>query len=471
MTTHGHSARRTNRLLNPRLRSQAKLASWVSFPILMWVALWLSINTGPWQLAEFGSGLGADVNAVRAGLPLVVLALAVLSLITVGKRHRHDWMEWCLWAYGLIMLLACTGAENWFDQAYWGFAFLAVLAVASNGVRNEERLALTVRLNWASWLMTSAALIVMLFLARDVLYAPDSSSAYGVVNRFQAAYGYTISRSTGLSRMAAVPAIIALVFVFSGVLWQRLAGLAVLCASLYVIWIMQARGALFAFVGAFLFVMFLGDHRAQKTSIFISIAIGLFVILGSSSGGWLHDVWLHATRGQGSEGFSNMSGRDVIWQNAMDRLAASPFFGYGPQGDRIFADVGNAQNALLYALLCAGIVGAFFFLVAFLLAWRALVFLVWRIRRLGPFERRMVQITGGLLVFATLRSIPENNAAVFSVDLLLQYPAMLYLVTLRERVARELRRAQSVDGRAWRRWGRATVLAEPEHSFSHSINR
>ena len=459
MTAYGSAARRTTRSLDRRGRVWAKLAGWVSFPIVMWVALWLSINTGPWQFSEFGSGFGADMDAVRAGLPLVVLALAVLSLITAGRRHRDDWVERALWAYGLIMLLACTGAENWFDQAYWGFAFLAALAVAASGIRHEEALALTARLNWASWLMTSLVLLAMLFVARDVLYAPDTGSSYNVLNRFQDAYGYTISRSTGLSRMAAIPAIISLVFVFSGPPWKRLASLAVLCASIYVIWIMQARGALFAFVGAFLFVMFLGERKAQKASILILIAVGLFAVLGSSSGGSLHDVWLHATRGEGSDAFGSMSGRDVIRQNAIERIAASPLFGYGPQADRLFADVGNAQNAVLYALLCAGIVGAFFFLVAFLLAWRALIFLIRRIRRLEPRERRMVQITGGILVFATLRSIPENNAALFSIDLLLQFPAMLYLATLRERLVRESRQPRAVEGSAlWRPAGARAEL-------------
>ena len=36
----------------------------------------------------------------------------------------------------------------------------------------------------------------------------------------------------------------------------------------------------------------------------------------------------------------------------------------------------------------------------------------------------------GLMVFFTLRTFPENTAALFSVDLMLQLPAMVYLGAL-----------------------------------------
>ena len=50
-----------------------------------------------------------------------------------------------------------------------------------------------------------------------------------------------------------------------------------------------------------------------------------------------------------------------------------------------------------------------------------------------------VQVAG-LMVFFALRTIPENTAALFSVDLMLQLPAMVYLGELmraRPQVSRE----------------------------------
>jgi O-antigen ligase len=147
---------------------------------------------------------------------------------------------------------------------------------------------------------------------------------------------------------------------------------------------------------------------------------------------------MHATRSSGAEGFATASGRYDIYAELLDKWMESPLFGYGPQADRLFAE--NAQNAVLYALLCGGLIGATFFVAAMISAWRALIALASRAARLPERERLMFQITGAVLVFLTLRSLPENNAALFSVDLLLQYPAMLYLVSLRTASAPGFRR-------------------------------
>jgi O-antigen ligase len=413
-----------------RTRRRTGIAAWFSFPIILWALLWLSINSGPWNIPDFGAGLSASINAARATFPLVVFVLALVCLTAGRRRRRRSWVETGFWIYGLVMLLACTGAEDWFSQAYWGFAFIAALAVVEKGMGGNDPLEFATRLNWASWLVTVAALVTMLLMARNVLFAPGTTSGYGIVNRFQEAHGYVISRETGLSRMAAVPAIISLVFLFAGSWQQRILSLGVFAASTGVIWVMQSRGALFAFAGAFLFVLLLGHSKAQKVGFFLIVFLAGFAAVGSSSDGMVHDLWQHATRNEGAEGFQGMSGRDRIWQAALDRWSSSPVLGYGPQADRIFPDVNNAQNALLYALLCAGVVGAAFFVISFGASWHALLRLIMRIRRLPRRERTMVQIAGAILVFSTLRSIPENNAALFSVDLLLQYPAMIYLALL-----------------------------------------
>ena len=413
-----------------RVLARGILDRWVALPIFLWALLWAAINTGPWNFQDAWADSSNMVAAGRAALPLVALAWGLFVLIGARRRPHRTWAEKGFWIYGLVMLAACTTASPWFEQAYWGLAFLAVLAVVELGMRRPDPLGFLFRLNWTSWVATSAALAVMLILARDVLYDPQTQSGYGLVNRFQTSHSFAISRETGLSRMAVVPALIALVYLFNGRWLQKLMAAAVLAGSVWVIWIMQSRGALFSFLGAFLFVLFFGGKWARRIGLAVTAVVAVFAIVGLSSQGFMQDLWQHATRDQGLAGFSDMSGRDVIRDNAIARWQASPLFGYGPQADRLFDDINNAQNAVLYALLCAGLVGATFFVIGFAAAWRALLSLLSRIRRLPLRERTMIQITGAILVFSTLRSIPENEAGLFSVDLLLQYPAMVYLAVL-----------------------------------------
>ena len=337
-------------------------------------------------------------------------------------------VEYGFWAYGLVMLFAATGSVNWFGQAYWGFAFIAALSVVEQGLRGADPMGFARRLNWLSWITTVLVLVALLFLARGTLL-DASGSAYGSVVRFQAEHGYAISRSTGLARMAAVPAIIAIVFLFTRRSWQRVLAVAVLGASLAILWIMQARGAVFALGGAMAFVLSFGPKKLQKLMLGMAIVGVVIVVLAFRQDG-LADFWMHVTRGQGAEGFATMSGRDVIFQNGISRWLEAPLFGYGPQADRLFSEVGNAQNALLYALLCGGLVGASGFVAAMLAAWLNLLKANFRYADLPEGDREMLMIASGILVFSTLRSVPENQAAVFSIDLLLQYPAMIYLTLL-----------------------------------------
>jgi O-antigen ligase len=410
---------------------------WLTMPMGLWLLAWLSINTGPWNFSGFGHGQTATLNALRAVFPLIVFAVGIVALLG-GRSRQRNWVEKGLWGYGGVALLACTGAEGWFNQAYWGLAFLGALAAAELALRGGGQMEAVERLNILSWAMTTAALVTMLFLARDVLMADDvSNSAYGVVSRFERAHGYGISRSTGLSRMAVVPAIISLALIFSASRWQKLVSVIVFLGSTYVIWIMQARGSLFAFAATFFFVLLFGHKRGQGMAIFLAFVFAATVFLVALPQDELHGLWMHATRNTGEEGFATASGRFEIWGALLNEWTKSPLFGYGPQGDRLFD--WNAQNAFIYALLCGGLIGGGLFVTAMLSAWRALLVAAKHVARFSERERQMFQITGALLVFNTLRSIPENNAAVFSVDLLLQYPAMIYLIGLAARAERPRR--------------------------------
>jgi hypothetical protein len=371
------------------------------------------------------------MNALRACLPPLVLTVALLALVG-ARRRRSSWVERGFWVYGLIMLLSGILYEATFPHFYYGIGFLGVVATAELGLRGRDAWGFAVRLNWASWIITTLALAALLFFARDALYAPDSDSAYGVLNRYQDQYGLGMSRSTGLSRMAVVPAIISLSFVLSGDIRQRLAAGTVFLGACYVIWIMQSRGAFFSFSGALFFMAAFGNRGRRAPFILYAVAIAACVIPLVAPPGAIEAAWSHVTRSEGTEAFARASGRYDIYSLLWEQWLQSPILGYGPEGDRIFGC--NAQNAWLYALMCGGVVGMVFFSAAMLAAWRALIVIAARASPLPSFERRMFQITGTFLVFCTLRSIPENNAAVFSIDQLLQYPAMIYLSLLAGRL-------------------------------------
>ena len=165
---------RPNRIKRSPSESRARtapLSGWLTFGTGLWLLDWASINTGPWDIGQFGGTFGSSMTAARAAAPLVVFAITLPALLGAVARRR-SWVERGFWIYGLFALLAATGSAVWFSQAYWGFAFLGALGAAELTMRRPDRLASLERLNWISWIVTTTVLTIMIFLARDVLMAP-----------------------------------------------------------------------------------------------------------------------------------------------------------------------------------------------------------------------------------------------------------------------------------------------------------
>lgn len=300
-------------------RLWGQLRGTIRLPFILWAALWLAIGTGPWNLS-FDGDITDRINAVRASFPLLALGIAAVGLALSKRQHGPTTVEMGFLLYGLVMFVSTLPVDPWFDYAYWAFAFCGAMAVTQFALTGNDPVQAARQLNWISWLIATILLVVLTIFARDALFNESVSSGYGIINQVTTFYGVAMSRSSGLSRLAAVPAIIALVYIFRGRgLGRLIAGVVFACAC-YIVWFMQSRGTLFALLGTFLFTLFLGGTIARRVGFTLGIAVLLFWLAGSLSGGLLEDLWQHATRGTGGEGFQTMSGRPDIWQNAFDAI-------------------------------------------------------------------------------------------------------------------------------------------------------
>ena len=395
-------------------------------PTVAWLLLWASINTGPWEIRHLFSGGMGVVNGLRAVGPVVIFILGLFLLLARNKETPATAMTWpekffCL--YGFAMLLSSIQVSPWFDAAYWAFAFIATLLVVRSFLGGSALLANIVWLNILTWAITSIVLVVLLFVAREALFGAETG--YGVVNRVGDLSIGPMSRSTGLARFASIPAIIAFVLLWRmQSVWQWVLTASVFLISIWLVWFMQSRGAIFSLAFALGFVMLFKGRWPRVMGIFlvvISILVGAGGIVSQDT---INYIWDHITRGTGAEGFRDMSGRDLIWQHAWEAIKEQPIIGYGPQADRriIFA---NAQNGVIYAMLCAGGMGLIGYVGGMISAWWYFIKIKMRFK-LSSFESDFTMMCAGILAFFTLRSYPENAAALFSIDLLVQYPVMVF---------------------------------------------
>lgn len=401
----------------------------MNLPVFIWLGLWAAINTGPWNLPYFASGGMGSINALRAITPILVLLLGSLVVLSGKGRGlaRITLPEVLFWLYGFAMLLASIPLDPWFNTAYWGFSFVAVLLAIRVFALSGDPLRKITQLNYLTWAVAGAVLVMLLFFARDALF--EAETGYGLINRTSDVAGGAMSRATGMARFAAIPAVIAFVLFWRihGLLSWGLA-VAVFASSVSLVWFMQSRGALFSLAGTLVFIMlFMGKIPRMIALVLFVIGLGGGIdLIPEETRDYIVE---HSTRGTGMEGFESMSGRDRIFRNAWSAIQEQLWLGYGPQADRRIIHE-NAQNGLLYAWMAGGVFGMLGYVGGMLAAWMYFLKIVFGKFRLSVKERDMLIMTGGVLAFFTLRSYPENTAALFSVDLLVQLPAMVYPAVL-----------------------------------------
>ena len=417
-------------------------------PMWLWLGLWLSINTGPWHLRAFPHTGLELLHAARAAFPLLaLLAGTTLAQAHHGGSRRRMPVPLKLWTiYGLIALAAgfmfpaATERSSLVSPAYWALTYLSALAVVYFAQQRMPDLAATVRLNYFTWALTTALLVVLLAVARDQLFVGSGLDAtgYGVITRMPTVAGMAMARSSGLARLAAVPGTVCFVLMWRrppG--WERVLWAAGCVAAGVMIYVMQSRGAMAAYAFALTFTMLFRGRRTRALAVFLLIVSGLAVMLDvvpeTAVRHLLYKYDLHSV--------GLLTGRQRAWRKAWEFMLRSPLWGWGMQADRDLLGE-HAHNAYVYAFLSSGLAGGAFFVGGLVYAWKRFREAVvhGHARTLGQ-ETVLLQ-TGAVLAFFTARGIAEVSGSMFAIDYMIMLPAMSYLSLL----GREARRARREQG-------------------------
>ena len=416
-------------------RSQVLVAGLLlSFPALLWLMLWLGINTGPWALQRDPATLVGWLHYLRTIFPFVVLfisAIVTLSRPDADSKVLSGPMK--LWlVYGLIGLGACMfSSPKPFSAAYWALCYLSVFAAVKLFIQGPDPLERAISLNYLTWIITTLFLAILIFTARDALFVDSrfGMTGYGIIHRIGTVADMSMSRSSGMARFAAVPGIVCFVF-----LWQSRGIFRLLWATIFVlsgalIYLMQSRGAIFGLAFAIFFIMLFMGVKARRVGAIFLILLGLTLYADVIPERKVEQVSEHVFRGQTFEEMRTMTGRTRAWEKGWNQVLKSPVWGWGPQADRYLIKE-HVHNTYMYALMASGFAGAAAFVGGLMWAW--VLFLRAIIRgfadRLG--QRLFLIQAGGILTFFTLRSIPEVCGAMFGVDLMVMLPVIAYLNVL-----------------------------------------
>jgi len=409
---------------------RAFLAPWS----VVWIALWFSINTGPWALMYAPQGTLGWLHAIRATFPLFIAAgcaaFAISRGSAVARMYPGPLKLW--FVYGIIGLLAsAVWSPRPEDAAYWAIAYLAGFGVIALISVSPDPLEECLALNKLTWIVTTAFLLTLVVLARDTLVEGSGleMSGYNIVRRTPEVVGMAMSRSSGMARFAAVPGIVAFTLLWEAKGLRKLLWAVPFAGSAFLIYIMQSRGAIFGFAGSLVFVAWFLSRRTRVVGI-IAIAV---LVTALALNAIPEEVISHLTRGQSAEEMQSMTGRTRAWANAWVEIMKSPIWGWGHWADRMLIGE-HVHNTYLYALMTGGFVGAGLFVAGLVWTWW-LMFRAMKSRvaeALG--QKRFLIQAGGILAFFTIRSIPEVCGSNFAVDLLVMLPILAYVSILCRRI-------------------------------------
>ena len=270
------------------------------------------------------------------------------------------------------------------------------------------------------------------YFNRDVLNTVGNRGAYGYFTGKREVGDMANTRSSGLGRMAGVAAVILLTRVLMEKHILRFALLPAIATFGYVVYIVHSRGAMLSLVGGLAVVVFLASVSRKTLMVIVGLSLFLVVMKGDVPT-YVESAKDYIRRGQSDQNFTSMTGRTEVWSEGIEVFQRSPLIGWGNWADRYLIGE-HVHNTYMQALLNGGVIGFIPFILSWIIAW-LFVFQIWRRSHFLSEKDNLifVEVTG-VLMFFTLRSVPETTTASYSIDLLLMIPVFVFLEVLYRKV-------------------------------------
>ncbi|HEV2485810.1 MAG TPA: O-antigen ligase family protein [Terracidiphilus sp.] len=392
--------------------------------------MWCNLNSGFWNIASPNS-VGDWQLLIRAVLPFAVLPVAGFLLFHHRKLHLpRNAPSRLLMVYSVFATFASIFSPEPMWALYWSIAFLATILAAWMFVDRRDSVESARQLLRVTWVATFIVAAIIGYQSRNDVFG-NAETGYFVIGELKG-----LSRSSGVARWAAIPGLVCLVKAYHTRRFSLIAFyLGVAAVSFFIVYRMQSRGAVFGSVAALLFALLVSSKMRRYALPFAALAIVVILII-DSPGSASSRVTTYLRRGQTWEQFLSMTGRTRAYEHGIAAFQDAPFFGRGQWADRLIIGE-HVHNSFLQALLNGGIFGGIPYFASWVAGWILFYKLQKRSARLHPDDRVHLLECGAVMMFFTVRAIPETTTASFAVDLLVMVAVYVYLEALSVSMARK----------------------------------
>ena len=433
--------------------------------VIYWVTLWISINVGPLRSGimdtvnsiNFSENYFKSISSIRFITTLLISScfITYFILVNVKIKNKIDKIHIYFLIFFTSQLIGLYfNEEKNFDifnsfLGIFGIGTVALFVVSQDC--NEDYLEYFFKIS-------IIFLFIMLFITffskiqeinNIAFYHLFSAKDSNILNN-------PLQRISGLSRtLALINLFLIIYFVKSKLVFYKNKYFYLITIFSILIILMQSRATLLCLFVALLFIiLFLFEKKITtklKNLVILLVIPIIFVYL----------INFNVNVQNKDENINEMrifnahtGGRLTLWKDTIKNYDKKKLFGYGPQGDRFFLsstltsdDFGfkkdreyfgfgnNVSNMFLYALLSGGI----FSVGSMILILYEIFKILLKYKNKLFSKKNSINLNFSLtcLIFFLIRSIFENSFALFSVDFLLFYLSIVYVINSSKSIEKE----------------------------------
>ena len=407
--------------------------------IFFWIVLWGSINTAPYEIVNLGKNFSQSINSLRILLALVSTLLITCYFLFVFffkniKIEKINYLFLLFFSSQIIGLY--LNKEKHFDIQSLYLVILSIGTIFLFILCNYFRI---------NNIIKKFILIGVLFLCTVLILSisiklndlKDLNFYEAFNNNNLNPMGQANPRITGLSRTLAIINLFIIVFFFDlkKSYFKKILKVFLVLSSTLIIF-MQSRGSIicYFFSLGFIILYLINSDRNFKIKyffLFILLPFILYFVFNNN----LNNKFINENKIESNRILStSSSGRYEIFIHTLKNYDYNKFFGYGPNGDRFFLKDfdkknkygDNTSNTLLYSLVSGGYPSIFFLILIY---FKIIKILIVYKEKILIYKSIYINFSFACLIFFFIRSFFENSFGLFSIDFLIAYMSIAYIIS------------------------------------------
>jgi len=415
------------------------------FFIFYWILLWASINTAPGEIFFFNEGYKQSINAARILFPLLasMLIFFLYVYIYLSEKIKLKKIEIFFLLFFISQIVGLYfNEERSFNINNLYLAIFAIGSICLFTLCNHKQINNIIKyFIHISILFLILALIIVFIGKFDELKNLDFYKIFGEYD--ENLLNQANPRITGISRMLAIINLFLILYFFrlKNFYFKNFLLFFLLLFTTLLLF-MQSRGTLLCyFISMTIVIFFLIKKRNSfKLKYFfilflLPILFYFFINYFLSNRNYLIEQNAKINNRILN---STTSGRYEIWSYTVKNYNYKKIFGYGPNGDRFFLKDfdkkkfygDNTSNIWFYSLVSGGIISIFFLVLVFYEISK-----LFKKKKKIPYKNPFYfNFSIICLVFFLIRSFFENSFGLFSIDFLITYLSLSYIVSSTQRL-------------------------------------